>query len=396
VKIAKVETFICDAGWRPWIFLKITTDEGLVGWSECTDSGGSPRGLMGVVADLSEILIGKDPMPTEKLYWEMYSRTRQSPGGIIAKAIGGIENALLDIKAKALGVPVYSLFGGPIRDKVLLYWSHCGTTRVRAARHANVKPIKTINDVVDLGAEVARRGFRALKTNILVLPQDDLSEPYVYMPGFAKSHGGPELNFDSSVEKSIHETLEAFNEGSMGQLELILDLNFNFKTDGYLRLGDLLEEFGLMWLEIDTYDPQALLEIKEALATPICSGENLYGARSFKPFFELHAMDFASIDVIWNGFAQSKKIAGMAEIYEMNVAPHNYYSHLATAIALQFCATVPNVKILEYDVDDVPWRDELVNHAPEIKDGHMLVSDRPGWGMDINEEVLKKHPWPKV
>ena len=174
---------------------------------------------------------------------------------------------------------------------------------------------------------------------------------------------------------------------------MILDLNFNFKTDGYIKIGDLVEEFDLMWLEIDSYDPQALLKIKEAIATPICSGENLYGARGFKPFFEKHAMDFTSIDVIWNGFAQSKKIADMAEIYEMNIAPHNYYSHLATSIALQFCAAMPNVKILEYDVDDVPWRDELVNNLPEIKDGYMTVQNRPGWGVDINEDVLKKHPW---
>jgi len=133
MKITKIEDLHCDAGWRPWTFIKISTDEGLVGWSECSDSHGSPRGLEGVIKDLSQLLIGKDPRQVDKLYWLMYSRTRQSPGSIIQKGIGGIENALLDIKAKSLGVPVYELFGGPLRETIPLYWSHFATSRVRDA-----------------------------------------------------------------------------------------------------------------------------------------------------------------------------------------------------------------------------------------------------------------------
>ncbi|HID60902.1 MAG TPA: mandelate racemase/muconate lactonizing enzyme family protein, partial [Hadesarchaea archaeon] len=107
MKITKVETLHCYAGWRPWSFIKITTDEGIVGYSECTDSHGSPRGITGCVKDLEPLLLEQDPGAVEKLYWDMYRATRQSPGSIIQKAIGGIENALLDIKAKALGIPVY-------------------------------------------------------------------------------------------------------------------------------------------------------------------------------------------------------------------------------------------------------------------------------------------------
>ena len=113
----------------------------------------------------------------------------------------------------------------------------------------------------------------------------------------------------------------------------------------------------------------------------------------FRPYFENHAMDIASIDIIWNGFMQSKKIADMALTYEMNIAPHNYYSHLATFISAQFCAAVPNVRIMEVDIDDVPWKDELVTALPEIKSGRMTMPKRPGWGADLNEEVLRAHPW---
>ena len=132
MKVASLETHFCDAGWRPWIFLELTTDDGLVGWAEITDSHGSPRGLAGIVEDLAPVVVGKDPRATERIYWELYRHTRQSPGSVIAKAIAGIENALLDVKAKALGVPVYELFGGPTRDTIPMYWSHCGTTRARA------------------------------------------------------------------------------------------------------------------------------------------------------------------------------------------------------------------------------------------------------------------------
>ena len=129
MKVASLETLFCDAGWRPWIFLKATTDDGLVGWAEITDSHGSPRGLAGIVEDLKPVVVGRDPRAGERIYWDLYRHTRQSPGSVISKAIAGVENALLDIKAKALGVPVYELFGGPTRESIPAYWSHCGTTQ---------------------------------------------------------------------------------------------------------------------------------------------------------------------------------------------------------------------------------------------------------------------------
>ena len=128
---------------------------------------------------------------------------------------------------------------------------------------------------------------------------------------------------------------------------------------------------------------------------PICSGENLYASRGFRPFLEAGAMDVASVDVIWNGFHQAKKIADMAETFEVNCAPHNYYSHLATFISAQWCAAIPNARILEVDVDDVPWREELTTAVPEIRGGELAIPTGPGWGADIDEDVLRAHPWPR-
>lgn len=391
MKIIKVQTLHCDAGWRPWTFIKISTDEGLIGWSECTDSHGSPRGIEGVVKDLTPLLIGQDPRLTEKLHWNMHSRTRQSPGSIIQKAIGGIENALLDVKAKALGVSVGELFGGPIRDQVPLYWSHCGTSRVRAWQMVGEKQIKSAADVKKFGKEILKSGFKTIKTNIGVLGD----KPHVYMPGFFKSAGGPELNADREILSSIEKWIGALRNAVGNKIDIVLDLNFNFKTEGYIRICRMLEKFNLLWLEIDSYDPDALLQIKQAIKTPICSCENLYGTRQYRPYFEKHAMDIASIDIIWNGFSQSKKIADMAETYEMNVTPHNYNGHLSTFISAQFCALVPNMRIMEVDVDDVPWRDELFTKLPKIENGSILVPKGPGWGTEVNEKVIHEHPWPK-
>ena len=116
MKLASLETLSCDAGWRPWLFVKATTHDGLVGWSEVTDSHGSPTGLAGVVSDLAPLVVDRDPRAFEAIHWDLYRRTRQSPGSIVHKALGGIENALLDLKAKALGVSVTELFGGPTRE----------------------------------------------------------------------------------------------------------------------------------------------------------------------------------------------------------------------------------------------------------------------------------------
>ena len=148
-----------------------------------------------------------------------------------------------------------------------------------------------------------------------------------------------------------------------------------------------------MWLEIDSYNPNSIKQIKDSIKTPVTSCENLYGLRQYREFFEKYAMDIASIDVIWNGFSESKKIADMANLYEMNICPHNYNGHLSTFISAQLCAVVPNLRLSEVDVDDVPWRDELFTDLPIIKDGNLLLPKKPGWGTDLNEKALKKYHW---
>jgi L-alanine-DL-glutamate epimerase-like enolase superfamily enzyme len=388
MKITAIETFVVDAGWRPWQFVAVRTDDGLTGYGECSD-GRNPYGVVGAVRDFEPILLGQDPRPVERIYWDLYRMARQSPGGIAAKAIAGIELALWDLKAKALGVPVCELFGGPFRLRQPVYWSHCGTSRAMNATAIGVPPLRTMDDVYRLGEEVVRRGYRALKTNI-VYPGDPAR---VHFPGFGGGLGTTDQTVTPEVIRHIETLLGTFRRSVGPDVGLALDLNFNMKPEAAIRICRTLAGLDMMWVEIDMYDERALREVKDEAPMPICSGENLYGLRGYRPFFEARAMDVVMVDVPWNGFAQSRKVAELAETYELNVAPHNYYSHLSTLHSLHLCASVPNVRIMEIDVDDVPWKDELVDHPLAIEKGEVVLPARPGWGADLVEDVARKHVW---
>src|ERR1700744_151571 len=166
MKITSIDDIHADAGWRTLSFLKVTTDSGLIGWSEFGEGRPSP-GPPGVIRKIAGQLIGQDPREVGKISAKLYAHTRNTTGGMISQANAAIENACLDIKAKALGVPVYELFGGAVRDKLPVYWSHCGTLRVRHPDLFGGKPLRSLDDVVALGKEVAEGGYPALKTNIL-------------------------------------------------------------------------------------------------------------------------------------------------------------------------------------------------------------------------------------
>ncbi len=388
MKITEITTYVVDAGWRPWIFVQIETDQGITGFGECSD-GRNPRAVVGAIEDMKPLLIGRDPRAYEMRFWDMIRGTRQSPGGIAAKGIAGIELALVDIKARALGISVVELFGGPTREEVRLYWSHCGTTRARHYQLLGTPPLETMDDIAALGREVVSKGFTALKTNI-VMPGDPAS---VYFTGF----GGEPGTTDGAVSKRLLtqiETLIGTLRDAVGpEVDINLDLNFNFKPEACMRIAQVLESFDLLWLEIDMYDHQAIRQIKDSTSTKICTGENLFYMREFIPYFESRAADIFMIDVPWNGFSQSKKIGDLAEVYQLNVAPHNYYSHLASFISASLCAVLPNVRILEIDIDDVPWKNDLVTTVPEISDGYMNVPTTPGWGTDLNLESIQDHLW---
>ena len=155
MKVTGCETLHCNAGWRDFSFLKVTTDEGVTGISEYNECYGSP-GLSGVIERVvANWVVGEDPMAVTRIGAKLYAATRQAPGGMVQQAIAAVENALLDIKGRALGVPVYDLLGGAVRDRLDLYWSHCGTYRFGTpARHIGKPPIETLDDLARLAGEI--------------------------------------------------------------------------------------------------------------------------------------------------------------------------------------------------------------------------------------------------
>jgi L-alanine-DL-glutamate epimerase-like enolase superfamily enzyme len=239
-----------------------------------------------------------------------------------------------------------------------------------------------------MGRVVREKGFSASKTNIFLY---DGGKPQGWRPGFSAPFY-PELNVDRKVLRNLRTHLEALRDGTGPDVDILLDLNFNAKTEGYLEILRAIADLDMFWVEIDTYNAQALGYIRRQSPHPISSCETLLTLREFLPYFREQAMDVAIVDTPWNGVWQSMKIAAAAEAHEVNVAPHNFYGHLCTMMNAHFSAAVPNLRIMETDIDRIAWDHELFDHVPEFVDGHLVMPDRPGWGIVPNEEAIRAHP----
>ncbi|MBL4719969.1 MAG: mandelate racemase/muconate lactonizing enzyme family protein [Alphaproteobacteria bacterium] len=386
MKVTNVETLHCDAGWRNYSFVKLTTDDGIVGWSEFDEGFGSP-GVTSVIERAAERVIGQSVGNHEHVYAELYASTRPAAGGVVGEGLGAIENAMLDAKAKTMGVPCYELLGGKVRDRIRVYWSHCATWRINHPTY--FKPaITDLDGVKALGEEVREKGFTALKTNIFMYED---GKPQGWRPGFG-SPFQPALNVERNVLRNMRMHLEAFRDGTGPDVDILLDLNFNAKTEGYLKILREIADMDMFWIELDSYNPDALAYIRDHSPHPISSCETLIGLREFLPYFRAQSMDVAIVDAVWNGVWQSMKIAAVAEAHEVNVAPHNFYGHLSSMMNVHFAAAVPNLRIMEIDIDRLPWDEELFTNMPQIEDGYIVVPDTPGWGTEPDEAALRKYP----
>ena len=434
LRITKVETLRCGAGFRDFVFVKMSTSgtmpdtaaslasgaeadgppktKPIVGWAEYIEERNT--GVTEVIEWMGTLVVGLDPLPWAKIVAQLRANTRHIVGGIAAQAIAAIENALLDVVGKAYNVPVAALFGGPIRTQLPVYWSHCGSFRVNFHRHlhnpvtrSQVPPLRSLDDVRSLCDEVKRSGHTALKTNIMLFDDEEqrdgaasgaaAQDGKLYMPGFGGGAGSPELNVPRTLVPKIVQQMRAFRQHLGDDIGLKLDLNYNFKTEGFIAIAEALTPEalggrGMDWLELDTYSPKALRYIRDRAAMPIASLESLLGRRAILPFLEAEAVDVCIVDPLWNGVDESIKMAALCELYEVNCAAHNYHGWLGTAICAHFCAAIPNFRILEVDVDDVPWKDDIVTTVPRIVDGVFTLPTGPGWGVDVDEEALARHP----
>lgn len=392
MRIASVEDLHADGGWRDFSYLKLTTDEGLVGWSEYSERGWS-QGITSAIRGMAHVLTGSDPRQVSRISADLTARARMAPGGINQQAIAAIENACLDVTAKSMGVPVYALLGGAVRDRLRVYWSHCGTFRASHGdyfeRVLGLSAVRRLDDLRQLGKSAAARGYTALKTNPIVFSRTGAD---TINPGFSVRGLDHGRNAGPEVLDAIADQLSAMREGAGSRTELLLDVNFSFSPESLRRVASQVEGFRLLWLEADMHDPAALAAVRRSTSVPIGSLETIYGRRGYRPYLEQQAVDVAIIDAAWNGALESRHIASLAETYEVNIAPHNFTSHLATMMSAHLCAAVPNFRIMEIEVDDVPWKDALVSPQPLIEQGDLVVPDKPGWGVEVNEQAVREHP----
>lgn len=392
MRIVKVEDLHADAGWRTVSFLKITTDEGIVGYAECHEGMGGPA-MIQVIRRMAQSVIGLDPRDVGPIGSRLYLMNQMTQGGMIAQAIAAIENACLDIKGKAAGLPVHALYGGAYRKSLATYWSHCGTYRARSSalfeQQVGLQPVRKLEDLTTLGKEVVERGFRALKTNLL---QFGGELPQQYRPAFSGGTGSPELNVTPELIKAAVDQMSAFRDGVGPDVAIMLDLNTHFKPEGLRRMAKALEPLNLNWLEADPNNAEALASLRNWTTIPIASLELIYGRRNIRPFLEAGSVDVCIVDPLWNGFPEAIKIASMADAYEVNVAAHNAHGYHATIMGAHLCAAIPNFRYMEFDVDEVPWMTDFFTCSPVIENGEMLVPDGPGWGCDVVEEAVLAHP----
>ena len=386
MRIACIEHLYADHGTKRLCFLKISCEDGRVGWSEYSEILGG-GGLAGVIAHAAEDLPGADPRDTAGLSQRLAARMRSAAGGLNAQAAAALENACLDLKAKAYGVPVHQLFGGALREQLPVYWSHFGSYRAQQPAPAEHPPLRSLDDLARLARSARDRGFRAIKSNILLFEDGQLRIP---MPGFGRAEEGFELEADHGLLHAIVQQLACMRDAAGPGLGIALDMNFNCKPAAVRRIAKALEPFGLAWLETDLPDAAAMAAIRASTSTPLASLETALRRRDALPYLMAGALDYAIVDVMWTGMSEAVRLAALADAFDVNINSQAFSSPLAAVMGAHLCALAPNSHLVEFDVDGLDWMDALFVEPVRIDHGMLRLPERPGWGLEPNESALQR------
>jgi galactonate dehydratase len=363
MKITHFETFLTNAGLRNYLFIRLRTDTGLTGigeasleWQEKTVQTLAHEWVEGRV-------LGRDPFDVEALIGGMI-RDQYQGGATVMTAISGVEIALWDLIGKACGQPVYRLLGGRCH------------ARLPAYANGWYGGARTPRDFAERAREVVARGYRALKFDPFGTAWKDMSR--------AES--------DSAVE------CVAAVRGAVGpHVELMIEFHGRLSTGCAVETIRRLEPFEPAWCE-EPVAPEALdllAEVKRQVRRPLAAGERLYTLADFYRLVGLRAADVVQMDVAHcGGILCSKKIAALAAVQDLRVAPHCSVGPVALAACLHFDLCTPNFLIQEAFAEfDVPWRNALVRGWNPIKDGEFSLPDKPGLGLELDEEVIAAHPY---
>ena len=369
MKITRISTLVVNANMRNWVFVKVETDQdGLYGWGEATLEW-KTAGVVGSVEDLGRLLIGEDPRRIEHLFQIMRRQYFWRPGIEGMSAISGIEQALWDIKGKWLGAPVYELLGGQVRDRVRVY-DHLGGGQMNIM-YESEHP----EQFAEHALSVKEAGCTAIK--FMAVPR---TEP---VEGTAGVRAAARL-------------VEAVREAVGPDMDLMVDLHGRTWPAMALQYCRALEPYGLYFFEepCPTEDIEATEQVTRAAPMPIATGERLVGLAQFRDLIACRACHIIQPDLSHcGGLWEARKIASMAEAHSIAVAPHNPNGPIATAATVHFALATPNWIIQEAITSDVPWRNDVVVNPVEVEQGYVVLHDRPGLGIDVNEREAAKHPF---
>ena len=372
MKITAVETHVCNARMRNWIFVRVLTDEpGLYGWGEATLEWHTDA-VVGAVKDIEGLLVGEDPTRIEHLWQMMFRQHFWHGNGLVrATAISGIDLALWDILGKALGVPCHRLWGGAVRDYVRLY-GHLGGGEMRSFYETS-----DAERFAELARELVDRGFTALKA--MAVP------PTMPLEGIAP------------VREAVA-NVEAIRSAVGDEVDVMVDCHARPSPRMGHRFAAALEPYGLYFLEEPCWPERVeeLAAIQRSVVTPIATGERLVGAGAFARLLEAQACSVIQPDLTHcGGLTEARRIAALAEVHRVAMAPHNPQGPVSTAASIEFGLATPSYIICEAVTDDVSWRQDVVQDAhPVERDGmRVYASDRPGLGVEVDLDEVARHPY---
>ena len=375
MKITEVKVWLVEGVKYNWTLLKVHTDTGLTGVGESTNWPGSPI-IEAATRHVGERVIGLNPMKTDFIWTKLYRDLNWiGPFGASLCAISGLDMALLDLKGKALGVPCYELLGGAFRTKLRLYANYWFT-----------KGGHNVEDYAAQAGEVRRAGFRGLKF-----------DPFAHTNYFYGEDLSSDLELSPAQQQTAFEITRAVREAVGPEADMMIETHAMLNFRIAVQMAQKLAPLGVTWYEepAGPESAETLAAFRQRLSpeVPVCVGERHYTRHGFRDLLEKHVCDIIMPDITrCGGPSEMKRIATMAEAYGVLVAPHNPNGPLSTLASAHVCASIPNFFRCEFMFNDVPWRNTVLTHPLDIRDGYLHLSDRPGLGVDLIEEELLKHP----
>ena len=362
MKITDIKTFVVDCFRTNWAFVKVYTDEGIDGVGEATLEY-KEHALCGAVEHIKDVLVGKDPTNIEQIVHDLYRDSYWRCGPVLMSAISAVEVALWDILGKSLNVPVYKLLGGKTNEKVRIYvngWFAGAKTPEQFGEKAKI---------------AVQRGVTAMKWDPFGKTYMDISNK----------------DLDTALK-----CVAAVREAVGNEVDLLIEGHGRFNVATGIKIAKELEQFKPMLFEepVPPDNLAALKAVRDKSPVAISAGERLYNLRQYKDIFDLRAADYIQPDISHaGGLMELKKISALADMHYTGFAPHNPSGPVANAATLQLAGCCTNFSILEIMYSDVPWRADVTNEELRYEDGYIYVPDKPGIGIEINEEACLAHPY---